>query len=519
MTPRPLTAWWTTDAGVWNDDVARALAPVGVRPPTAADGVHVVIDAAHAPARGFDLVEDADGGLTLLCARPREAHAGLVSLAASGLDARRVPGFGTRGVVEGFYGPPWSHAARLDALDHLAARRMNTYLYAPKMDAFHRDRWREPYPDDVLAQLGDLARRAAALDLRLVVGIAPGLDMVHSDPTDAAALVAKVDQILGVVPEISLLLDDIPETFGSSRDAEAFPDGPGQAHAATSALVLTAARAASPDHPPLIVVPVDYAGTQESDYRTAFRTHAPADVELMWTGGDVVVGTIDADEARAARAALGRPLLLWDNFPVNDFDFSRVFLGPLVGRAPALTAHLEGFLANPMVQPVASRLALDTVGEFTWDPDGYEPRSAARRALEAVAGEQADLLAPIVGLLDAWPPSQDAAPRLLEVVLGDDPEAANDVWDELEAAVAALDGADTALAAELRPWTDSVSLSAALGRVLARERAGERLPEERAAAIAALRAAPAAVLRRPLLAAAGAAQARGAYEAPTTEGT
>jgi hyaluronoglucosaminidase len=30
-----------------------------------------------------------------------------------------------RGVIEGFYGPPWTHEARVDAIEFLAVRGMN----------------------------------------------------------------------------------------------------------------------------------------------------------------------------------------------------------------------------------------------------------------------------------------------------------------------------------------------------------------------------------------------------------
>ncbi|MGW4410022.1 beta-N-acetylglucosaminidase domain-containing protein [Nonomuraea sp. NPDC004702] len=49
-------------------------------------------------------------------------------------------GFAVRGVIEGFYGRPWSHEQRLDLLGFLGARGMNTYVHAPKAD---RPSWRE----------------------------------------------------------------------------------------------------------------------------------------------------------------------------------------------------------------------------------------------------------------------------------------------------------------------------------------------------------------------------------------
>jgi hypothetical protein len=65
-----------------------------------------------------------------------------------------------RGTVEGFYEPPWSHAAHLAHLEFSAEVGLNTYVYAPKDDPHHRARWREPYPAAELARLSDLAAAA-----------------------------------------------------------------------------------------------------------------------------------------------------------------------------------------------------------------------------------------------------------------------------------------------------------------------------------------------------------------------
>ena len=52
-----------------------------------------------------------------------------------------------RGTVEGFYGTPWSHEARLSQLDFYGKNKMNVYIYGPKDDPWHRDKWRVPYPE------------------------------------------------------------------------------------------------------------------------------------------------------------------------------------------------------------------------------------------------------------------------------------------------------------------------------------------------------------------------------------
>ena len=47
-----------------------------------------------------------------------------------------------RGVVEGFYGNPWSHKDRLRQFDFYGKNKLNVYIYGPKDDPWHRDKWR-----------------------------------------------------------------------------------------------------------------------------------------------------------------------------------------------------------------------------------------------------------------------------------------------------------------------------------------------------------------------------------------
>lgn len=90
-----------------------------------------------------------------------------------GVAIRDWPTMRYRGSIEGFYGTPWSHADRLDHVDYLGAHRMNTYEYAPKDDPYHREKWREPYPADKLAQLGELVGRARQNKVDFTFALSP----------------------------------------------------------------------------------------------------------------------------------------------------------------------------------------------------------------------------------------------------------------------------------------------------------------------------------------------------------
>ena len=62
-------------------------------------------------------------------------HPQSVRIEKNGLTAviTDYPSFAERGVVEGFYGTPWTHQDRLDILRFEGAHALNVYYYAPKM--------------------------------------------------------------------------------------------------------------------------------------------------------------------------------------------------------------------------------------------------------------------------------------------------------------------------------------------------------------------------------------------------
>ena len=60
------------------------------------------------------------------------------------------------GVIEGFYGKPWTLAERFELFEWMAAWGLNTYVYAPKDDLHHRALWREPYSAADAAEIAQL---------------------------------------------------------------------------------------------------------------------------------------------------------------------------------------------------------------------------------------------------------------------------------------------------------------------------------------------------------------------------
>jgi hypothetical protein len=254
-----------------------------------------------------------------------------------------------RGLIEGFYGPPWSWDARLEVMRWCDDRAMTHYVYAPKDDPLHRERWREPYGRDLL---DGFERLLSDGGLHVGFALSPGLSIDYRSTEDRAALLAKVHQVVDIgIDLIVLALDDIP-----------FRDGLGEDHAELTTWVHDELG----DDVDLVLVPTEYVGVRSTPYLDALAKGVPDDVPIGWTGRSVVNDSITVAEAEARADVLGgRPPLLWDNFPVNDAIMAdQLFLGPLWGREPALVGACSGYLANPMVQPRASKLPLASVAAW-----------------------------------------------------------------------------------------------------------------------------------------------------------
>ncbi|WP_030252209.1 beta-N-acetylglucosaminidase domain-containing protein, partial [Streptomyces sp. NRRL S-455] len=122
-------------------------------------------------------------------------HSGNDSWRVAGVQVSDYPSMPLRGTVEGFYGQPWTHAERLDQMDFYGDVKANTYVYAPKDDPYHRDKWRDPYPADKLAELGELVDRATANHVRFTFAVSPGESVCYSDPADREALKDKLQAL------------------------------------------------------------------------------------------------------------------------------------------------------------------------------------------------------------------------------------------------------------------------------------------------------------------------------------
>jgi len=356
-------------------------------------------DMSHLGPQGYELITCRKGGrgFALICGSSDRglAHGSatfrqLLFMRGKQLLLRQAhiadrPSFELRGVVEGFYGPPWSHAQRLRIVNFLGDYKMGVYVYAPKEEALHRQRWREPYPQRQLREFRQLAQAARASGVRFFYAISPGLSIRYSCRRDFAALCQKLESLRGVgVRDFGLFLDDIPPELQYKADRERFGSIADAQSALANRLLDHLRRRES--EVMLLFCPTEYTGAKGSGYLDALGQKLSPDIAVLWTGQEVCSPCIEADHARGFGAAVRRKPLICDNYPVNDYDRRRLFLGPLLNRSADLSEAAGGLLSNPMNEAEASRIALLTIADYTWNSHAYEPLPSWRAAVMHVGG-------------------------------------------------------------------------------------------------------------------------------------
>jgi hypothetical protein len=312
------------------------------------------------------------------------------------------PSFPMRGIVEGFYGQPWSHSDRLDILRFQGQVGMNFYLYGPKDDPYNRDLWREPYPALQRKQIEELATVARENFVDLSFAISPGLSMTYSNDADFQTLARKLQGVhtLGIT-NFALLLDDVPQDLSHPQDELRF-HSLAQAHIQLINHLYEFLHSLSPDIR-LIVCPTTYTNQWGSrDYIRELGTGVRPEVPLMWTGTEVIPPTITVEQATQWGRWLHRKPLVWDNYPTNDGNTSMLNLDPLRGRAHQLFTVTSGLVSNPMNQAHASMIPLQTVADYLWNPVAYDPEASLRHAIVSQYGSAGPTtLAPLLDIFRA----------------------------------------------------------------------------------------------------------------------
>jgi hypothetical protein len=288
------------------------------------------------------------------------------------------------GIVEGFYGVPWSWRERENALYLLNSMGMDSYMYAPKLDPLHRSEWRGPYPAETVARFKELNDTAVSIGALVYFGISPFIDFDFSTDADYQALLSKLVVFMDAgLTGFALLADDI------EMEKQVEIDGAlGKLHADTANRLLADLRKKAPD------ARLWFVGTVYSDERIGWQkgadylkalTALDTSIKVMWTGRGTASAEMKGSDMDVFTASIGRKPLIWDNYWANDGGdgaTGRVLLSVYGGRGPDLRPAVEGITHNPMIQGALSRLDLGMFGYWLENPASKDADASRAFSLE-----------------------------------------------------------------------------------------------------------------------------------------
>jgi hypothetical protein len=289
------------------------------------------------------------------------------------------------GIIEGFYGTPWSEAARTETMSSLAGAGYGFYLYAPKADAFLRRRWQEEHAPAEAEMLRRFSAACRARGVRFGVGLSPYEIYRDFDASAKAALKRKLEWL------DTLGLDDLAICFDDMKGSQ--PDL-AEAQARVIDFVGGIARATR-----LIVCPSYYTddpildllfGQRPPRYLEDLGKLLDKSIELFWTGEEVCAREFSPGHLARVTEQLGRKPFIWDNYPVNDGPrmSPHLHLRAFTGRPASMGTHVAAHGVNPALQPVLSRIPALTLAESYAKGEDYEYGQAFMRAAETVLGKE-----------------------------------------------------------------------------------------------------------------------------------
>jgi hyaluronoglucosaminidase len=312
---------------------------------------------------------------------------------------RNSPSFRRRGIVEGFFGPVWSMVHRRRLFEFGAARGINTYLYAPKDDPFHRERWMEPYPEEQWQALLTVICEAQKRHIDFVYGFHPGKGLLFSAEPPLRVLLSKAQRFYDAgVRTFAVLFDDIPSRLEHAVDRKGFNNSLARAEGNWLAEIIARQPAAWSDVEwwicPSFYTPdpllARIFGAFEPHFLENLANYLPPNIPCCWTGPSVVSKKITLPHVRKISKLVGRPLVLWDNYPVNDLSMKdELHLGPLQNRDPHLSQAVYAYLNNPLVQEELSFIPLATCFDYASNPTVYRPEESWNAIVTRTFGENA----------------------------------------------------------------------------------------------------------------------------------
>jgi hyaluronoglucosaminidase len=284
------------------------------------------------------------------------------------------------GIIEGFFGRPWTWDERRYVVEKLAPIGYNFYHYAPKADPYLRRRWQEAHPESESREIKSFARFCNDFGVSFGVGLSPYEAFNDFNDVKRAALARRVLELCALeCSELGIFFDDMHVTLPDLAEKQVE--------------IAHLARDTAP-HVRLNITPSFYSddpvlerifGACPPNYLADLGTWLDPAIDVYWTGEEVCSREIRPGHLAKVGALLKRKPLLWDNYPVNDGPRMSQFLHlrGFTGRPATNKPLLAGHAINPASQAVLSCIAAITLaksyalgGDYCYGSEGFDASKA-----------------------------------------------------------------------------------------------------------------------------------------------
>jgi hyaluronoglucosaminidase len=320
-----------------------------------------------------------------------------------------------RGIVEGYYGYPYSVSVKKDLMRFMMRYKMNTYLYGAKSDPYHSEKWMDAYPISVTAQqetngwlsqamLREVTAESHATKVNFIWAIHPGNKFLGSNTVinDIMGKFAKMYD-LGV-RQFGVFVDDVgipSDDAGYKLNADRLT----QLQKAMDSKYNVAGAAAADTVKPLHFVPQIYCrnfASSEEQFTKFFNAlgNTPSKITIYTTGWGVW-SVPNSRDLNVTATPLGRNVGWWWNYPCNDNADSQIFASdmysnfvdmPAVGNNSTLPASLNGgisIVSNPMQQGEIAKIPVFSVADYAWHTASFNNQNSWQAAVNSVLGSKA----------------------------------------------------------------------------------------------------------------------------------
>lgn len=330
-----------------------------------------------------------------------------------------------RGVIEGYYGVPYSAEVTKDIFRFMARYKMNAYMYGAKSDPYHSRFWSEPYPEAITADqqrigylsqsmIRDITDVAHATKVDFIWAIHPGTAFTNPESKDVNdRIMTKFEDMykLGVrqfgvfVDDVGVPTDDASLKLGADRLSN-LQNRIDQRWNNSGAAPADTVK-------PLHYVPQLYAYSwvERNVAKRFFESlsNTPSKVNIYITGR--AVWTVPNNEdLKLIADFLGRPVSWWWNYPCNDNDMTKIFPMDVYSNFKdeehidnlARLEKLEdvnSIIINPMQQGELSKITLFSVADYTWNNAAFNNDLSWAASIPAVVGKD---MAPSLRYLAAY---------------------------------------------------------------------------------------------------------------------